>query len=101
MDERLVRREVDGAIPCRGLEQPVIEPAAAQPVEARFPAAVLLGDDRHVETPQRADVSGDEPGRPHALDYLPGVCASDRALCPPGVGRTRPGIPLLATRDFK
>ena len=71
VDQRLGQRLVDRPVPGRGLEQMVVEVAAAEPEAAGFAAVALLGDDRNVEPDQRPDVGGDEAVGADDLDHRP------------------------------
>jgi len=71
IDDRLAERLVDCAIPGRGLEQPIVEIAAAETEEAVLAPPVLLDHDRNVEANERAHIMRDEAVRPHDLDHAP------------------------------
>src|SRR3546814_8088860 len=60
IDERLIQRLVDGAVPLGGFEQMVVHVAAAEAEIARFAAPILLDYDRDVEADERADVGREE-----------------------------------------
>src|SRR3546814_10807311 len=60
IDERLVQRLVDCAVPLRLLEQMIVHIATAEAEIARFAAAILLDHDRDVEADERADIGRSE-----------------------------------------
>src|SRR3546814_6503210 len=66
IDERLVQRFVDRAVPLRGFEQMIVHITAAEAEIAALAPPILLDHDRDVQTHERADVGCEEAiGRAH------------------------------------
>ncbi len=80
VDQRLGQRDVDRAVPCRLVEQLVVEIAAAKAVIAGLAPAVLLGDDLDAEAHQRANVGGDEAVGADDVDHAPACRQADADL---------------------
>ncbi len=100
IDQRLRERFVDRAFAGRGIEQAIVEIAAADAEEATLAPAILLDDDRDVEPHQRADVRGDEAVGPHNLDHAPRSRQPDRHLRDARILRTRERVDRLAQRNL-
>src|SRR3546814_16247253 len=78
IDERLVQRLVDCAVPLRLLEQMIVPIATAEAEIARFAAAILLDHDRDVEADERADIGRGEAVGADDLDHRQHGRASGR-----------------------
>jgi hypothetical protein len=98
--QRLGERHVDGAVPSLGLEQAVIEAAAAEAVIAGLAAAVPLDDDLHVEADERPHVMRDEAVRANDLDHAPAAGERHRDLHDTRVAGARGRVDPLAERDL-
>src|SRR3546814_9313757 len=91
---------VNSAAPAFGLEQVVIEIAAAHTEHTAFASAVLFPDDRDVEAHQRADVACGQAVAANHVAAAPASAAAYRDLRHPRLARACGGLDLLAQRPL-
>ena len=93
--QRLAHRVVDRVLPARGVEEGLKAFASAIAVAAGFLPVAIAGDDRDVDTHQRAHVAVAFAVGAQNLDHLPGGTERDRDLPHARVLGTRIGVDRL------